>query len=152
MRRRDGVSLGAGRTRRCETIARVSQENVEIARRAFAFAVQGRADASAALDDFDPDVVLSSVEQGTSRGRDAVRRNFERWASAWKDVEATAEEFVDAGDRVLITAYFRGRGRGSGVEVDARFYDVYTLRDGRIVRVDEFTDRDDALEAAGLSE
>jgi ketosteroid isomerase-like protein len=126
--------------------------NVEIARRAFAFAVQGRSDAAAALDDFDPDVVLNSVEQGTSRGRDAVRRNFERWASAWEDVEATAEEFVDAGDRVLITAYFRGRGRGSGVEVDARFYDVYTLHEGRIVRVDEFTDRDDALEAAGLSE
>ncbi len=49
-------------------------------------------------------------------------------------------------------AYFRGRGRGSGVEVDARFYDVYTLRNGKIVRVDEFAEREDALEAAGLSE
>ena len=64
----------------------------------------------------------------------------------------TAEEFLDAGDRVLVTAYFRGRGRGSGIDIDTCFYEVYTLRDGRVVRVDEFTKRADALEAAGLRE
>jgi ketosteroid isomerase-like protein len=130
----------------------VSQENVEIVRRAFAFGMQGRGDPAEALADFDPDVVLNSVEQGSSRGRKAVRENFERWTSAWERTEATPEEFIDAGDRVVVTAYFRGRGRGSGIEVDARFYDVFTLSDGRIVRVDEFTDRGEAIEAAGLEE
>ena len=130
----------------------MSQENVEIVRRAFAFGMQGRGDPAEALVDFDPDVVLNSVEQGTSRGRDAVQRNFKRWASAWEQSEATAEEFIDAGDRVLVTAHFRGRGRGSGVEVDARFYDLFTLRDGKIVRVDEFTARDEALRAAGIEQ
>ena len=51
-----------------------------------------------------------------------------------------------------MTARHRGRGRESGVTVDARFYEVYTLRDGRIVRADEFSERQEALEAAGLSE
>jgi ketosteroid isomerase-like protein len=47
---------------------------------------------------------------------------------------------------------FRGRGRGSGVEVEARFYEVYTVRDGRTVRWEEFSDRAEALKAAGLRE
>ena len=64
----------------------------------------------------------------------------------------TAEEFIDARNRVLVRAYFRGRGRGSGLEVDTRFYELYTLRRGKIVRVDEFTELEEALEAAGVSE
>jgi ketosteroid isomerase-like protein len=67
----------------------------------------------------------------------------------WEELELTAEESIDGGDRVVVSGYFRGRGRGSGVEVDTGFYDVYTLRDGKIVRVDEFTGRAEALEAAG---
>ncbi len=130
----------------------MSQENVEIVRRAFAFKVQGLGDPAEALADFDPDVVLTSVEAGPSQGRDAIRDNLERWKSAWAESEAMAEEFIDAGDRVVVRAYFLARGRGSGIEVDARFYEVYTLRDGKIVRVDEFTDRAKALEAAGLLE
>ena len=130
----------------------MSEENVEIVRRAFAFKVQGRGDPAEAPADFDPDVVLTSVEAGTSHGRDAVRANFERWTSAWAESEATAEEFIDAGDRVVVSAHFRARGRGSGIEVEARFHEVYTLRDGKIVRVDEFNDRAEALEAAGVRE
>jgi ketosteroid isomerase-like protein len=42
-------------------------------------------------------------------------------------------------------AYVRG-----GVEVDARSYQVHTLREGKLVRMDEYMDRDEALEAAGL--
>ena len=60
------------------------------------------------------------------------------------------EEFEDLGDRVVATVRLRGRGRGSGIEIDARFYDVYTLRDGKIVRMDQFTERSDALEAVWL--
>jgi ketosteroid isomerase-like protein len=64
----------------------------------------------------------------------------------------TIEEIIDAGDRVVLSAHHRGRDRGSGIKVDARYYEVYTLRDGKIIRVDEYTERIAALEAAGLSE
>jgi ketosteroid isomerase-like protein len=130
----------------------MSRQNLEIVKRAFAFGVQGRGDPDEALADFAPDVVPTSVESGPSEGRDAVRANYERWAGAWAEVEAVAEEIIDAGDRVVVVAYFRGRGRESGVEVDARFYDVYTLSRGKIVRVDEYSDRDEALSAAGIQE
>jgi len=38
-----------------------------------------------------------------------MRNDFERWASAWDELEVSAEEFIDAGNRVLVTAYHRGR-------------------------------------------
>ena len=65
----------------------------------------------------------------------------------------TTGELIEAGDRVFLTAHHRGRGRGgSGVEVDARLYSVYTLRNGKVLRIDEYADRAEALEATGLAE
>ena len=125
---------------------------MEIVRRAFAYEIYGVGDRAEAEAIFDPNVVMNPIDEGPSYGFDAMRSDWERWASAFEELEVTAEEFIDAGDHVLVTAYHRGRGRGSGVEVDTRFYELYTLRDGKVVRVDEFTDRPDALEAAGLRE
>ena len=64
----------------------------------------------------------------------------------------THEEFIDAGAHVVVTTYEAGRGRVSGIEIDGRFFNVYTLRNGKIVHKVEFTERSKALEAAGLSE
>ena len=130
----------------------MSQENVEIVRRAVAYEIYGVGDRADAEAIFDPNVVMNPTDEGPSFGFDAMRADYKRWASAFDELEVSAEEFIDAGDRVLVTAYHRGRGRGSGAEVDTRFYEVYTLRDGKVVRVDEFTDREAALEAARLSE
>ena len=95
---------------------------------------------------------MNPTEEGPSYGLDAIRDNFEHWKGAWEELEVTAEEFIDAGDRVLVTEHHRGRGRGSGIEVDTRLYSVYTLRDGKVVRADEYIERGEALEAAGLRE
>ena len=130
----------------------MSEENVEIVRRAFTYEIYGVGDRAEAEAIFDPNVVMNPTDERSSYGFDAMRSDMERWANVFDELEVTAEEFIDAGDRVLVTAYHRGRGRGSGVEVDTRFYELYTLRDGKVVRVDEFTDRPEALKAAGLSE
>jgi ketosteroid isomerase-like protein len=62
-------------------------------------------------------------------------------------------ELIDAGDRVFISATFRGRGKHSGAETSwGPLWGVWTVRDGRMVRWLGFTDRDAALEAAGLRE
>jgi ketosteroid isomerase-like protein len=129
----------------------MSQENVEIVRRAFEYLSSGRG-SSEVLASFDPNFVMKPVEAGATYGVNAVRNNFEDWQSAWEELEVTVEEIIDAGDRVVHTAHYRGRGRGSGIEVEARYYEVYILREGRIIRVDEYTERIAALEAAGLSE
>jgi ketosteroid isomerase-like protein len=62
------------------------------------------------------------------------------------------EEFIDAGDQVVVTVHYTGRGRGSGVPFDDRLFDVYTLREGKIIRKREFRDRSAALDAAGVDE
>jgi hypothetical protein len=51
-----------------------------------------------------------------------------------------------------VAVRFSGRGKSSGIEVDALLYGVYSLRDGRVVRMDEFSERPQALAAAGLEE
>jgi ketosteroid isomerase-like protein len=117
------------------------------------YGVGGRAEAAAI---FDPKVVLNPVQEGIdeepSYGPDAMRDDWERWASAFDELTVTFEEFIDAGDQVVVVAHHQGRGRKSGVAVDARYYEVYTVRGGKVSRVDEFAEREEALEAAGLAE
>ena len=124
----------------------MSEENVEIVRR---FLVVDLDELWAYVD---PGIVWNPVEESSARGPEAVRSSTERWKSEWDDYELTPEEFIDMGDRVVATIRFRARGRGSGAEVDARLYDVFTLRDGKIIRMDQFTEQSEALAAAGLRE
>jgi ketosteroid isomerase-like protein len=124
----------------------MSQENVEIVRRFL------RADVDEALPYADAGIVWNPIEELPTQGHDAVRASLAHWKAEWDDYKVMPEEFVDLGDRVVVTVRLRGRGRGSGIEIDARFYDVYTLHDGKIVRMDQFTERAEALEAAGPAE
>jgi ketosteroid isomerase-like protein len=126
----------------------MSRENVEIVRRAFEYEISGLGTAAEVRAIFDPHVVMNPVEEGASYGVKGYRDNFEHWQNEWEDLE----EIIDAGDRVVLTAHHRGRGRGSGLEIEARYYEVYMLTKGKIIRVDEYSERAPALEAAGLRE
>jgi ketosteroid isomerase-like protein len=130
----------------------MSQENVEIVRRAFAYEIDGVGDRAEAEAIFDPQVVMNPSDEKPSYGFEAMRSDYVRWASAFEGLSVTIEEIIDAGDQAVVVAHHRGRGRASGVDVDTRFYEVYTLREGKVCRVDEYTERAEALEAAGLSE
>ena len=122
----------------------MSEQNVEIVRRFLA------AEMDEALALADPGIVWNPIEESPEQGHDAVRASAVRWKSEWDDYELVPEDFADMGDCVLATVRLRGRGRGSGVEVDARFYDLYTLSDGKIIRMDQFAEESEALEAVGL--
>jgi ketosteroid isomerase-like protein len=124
----------------------MSQENVEIVLRFLSV------DVDTAMPYADPGIVWNPVEELPTQGHEAVRASLAHWKAEWDDYKVMPEEFVDMGDSVVVTVRLHGRGRGSGVEIDARFYDVYTLRDGKIVRMDQFTERAEALEAVGLAE
>jgi ketosteroid isomerase-like protein len=124
----------------------MSQENVEIVRRFLAV------DVDEALTYADPGIVWNPIEESPTQGHDAVRASLARWKGEWDDYKLVPEEFVERGDRVVVTVRVRGRGRGSGVEIAARFYDVYMLRDAKIVRMDQFSERSEALAAVGRSE
>jgi ketosteroid isomerase-like protein len=86
------------------------------------------------------------------RGREAVSRHFEQWFDAWEEIEYTTEELLDRGDRVVVVIRRRGKGKGSGVEVSDQVIHVYTVRSGKIIRFEGFSNKDEALAAAGLSE
>ena len=127
-----------------DTEPSAGQANVEIVRR---FLLAGVEEAMAFAD---PGILWNPAEESAGCGHDAVRQSLARWKAEWDDYELLPEQFESVGASVLVDVRVRGRGRGSGVEVDARFYDVYTLRDRKIVRMDQFTDRSEALEAVGL--
>jgi len=138
----------------------MSQENVETVRRLFA-AFQGVhvGNFDRRLDEvreiFDPEVewvaaphsLLASEEY---RGYDGVRRFWTRFLSAWDEYGVQVEELIGAGDQVV--AVMRLTGRTNELEVDEARSSLLTLRDGRIVRIEPFASKAEALEAAGLRE
>jgi ketosteroid isomerase-like protein len=129
----------------------MSQENVEIVRRFYEHILRG--DQAAALACLAPDVDYGVAQEiRPAHGLEAVRAMWERWLNDWEEIETVAEEFIDAGDHVIVTVHESGRGRGSGIEIDGRYFNVLTVRNGKIVRKLEFTQRSGALEAAGLRE
>ena len=128
----------------------MSQKNVEIVREAWD--AYSRGDYARVGGFHDPHIVVITLEDGAVYGNDAVLANYERWNEAWEGAETTLEEVIGRGDRVFLTVRFQGRGRASGIEIDTRLYEVYTLRDGKVLRIDEYEHRADALEAAGLEE
>jgi ketosteroid isomerase-like protein len=135
----------------------MSEENVEVGepvRRLFA--AFNKRDWGAFSAELDPEVEYTPVEEhAVRRGPTALIQYVERWLEAWETFSAEAAEIesTPAEDRALITLRFRGSGKGSGVEIDDRSnFWVCELRGGRLYRINEYNDRAEALEAAGLSE
>ena len=132
----------------------MSQENVEIVRNRYARYNAGErvpdlgfwhkdAEYHAARED--PDSAIHS-------GIDAIRRQFERWNEAYPDLKVEPLEAKGKGDRVFLWVRFTGHGAASGVPMEMELAHVYTMRDGKAAHVVEYMNRNDALEAAGLSE
>lgn len=86
------------------------------------------------------------------RGHEGVRESFERWLENFEEYGFEIERIVDRGEKVLVYAREEGRGSLSGGIVSQRIYAVYTFRDGKVARYEEFYEEQDALEAAGVRE
>ena len=132
----------------------MSEENVELIRRGHeAFRVSGE---EAIFEYLDADIDLTPVEElldsETFHGHDGVRRYFQTMRDAFGDFGWEPQEFLDHGDHVLVATRFIAEGRGSGAPVEAMVYNVWTVRQGKAVRVRGYLSRPEALEAAGLSE
>ena len=131
----------------------MSEETVANLRRGYeAF---NRGDACVAMDLATPDVEWATTGAfpglvGVYRGLEAI---MDAIRSAWEEFEVTPDEVVrDEADVLVVAELERGRGRGSGVEVELRVFSVYFFRQGKVRRRQSFTEREAALEAAGLSE
>ena len=84
------------------------------------------------------------------RGHHALTGWIERWLEAWDDAWDVVEEIIEDGELVVAATRVYGRGRRSGMEISQRLFDVFELRDGKVLRVTEYLDREGAFQAAGL--
>jgi ketosteroid isomerase-like protein len=132
----------------------MSQENVEIVRRAFAEFERGN---FWVPEFFDPNVRVVwldalPVGEPESVGLEGLSRGIKRWVEPFDYVTTRAERIIDAGDQVVVIAAWRGHGKASGADSEWRYSAVWTLRDGKVISLVSYRDPADALEAVGLRE
>jgi ketosteroid isomerase-like protein len=133
----------------------MSEENVEIVRQAWEARVnQG---VEPVLEYFAEDCVVEDFpnlpDPGVYEGKEGVREINRHFLEMWGDFTQEPVEFIDAGDeQVVAVVAMRGRGKDSGAPLDARAFWVHELYEGKLARMRAFTTREQALEAAGLSE
>jgi len=133
----------------------MSEENVEIVREGYErFVATGEFVADLATDDFvwDMSNFHGWPEQQLYEGADEARAFLSAWLEAWEDWELELESLHDAGDRVLALVRQRGTSKAAGMPVEMSFAQVFTVRDGKQSRMEMYSDRDEALEATGLTE
>ena len=133
----------------------MSEQNMELVRRAYAHT---QATGQAYAEGFAPEFVWDMSkyegwpEQQRYEGVDGAQRFIDDWTGAWDDWRLEIQEIYDAGDKVVVVVHQRGRGRATGMAVDMVFAQTWTIRDGRLTRMDMYSDPSEALKAAGLTE
>jgi ketosteroid isomerase-like protein len=135
----------------------MSEENVEVFRRAIDAYNHG--DVDAFLSGFDPagewHTLTQAVFGGEStvyRGHEGIREFVREVDDALADVQAECVEIRDLGERIVAVGQLRGRGRSSGAAAETPIGWVVDFVDGRVIRMTDYLDPNDALEAAGLWE
>ena len=131
----------------------MSRENVELVRTVYEGWARGgfRAGSDVFAPDFEWKQRPDAVEPGSRRGAaigTALRRIFE----VWEDYRIEAEEYIDAANGVVVVGRARGTARRSGMPLDQRMVLVWRARDGKLIGIEAFGTRDEALEAVGLRE
>jgi len=110
-------------------------------------------DLEAAVAPLDPQVEIYDHDIPDAReyrGVDGLFRWQADWESSWESWRWDPEEFIDAGERVVAVLRVHAKGRESGVDVERVDGAVWTLRDGKCVRLDYYGSKEEALAAAGL--
>jgi uncharacterized protein len=132
----------------------MSEENVEIVRWLYDAALRG--DTERVIEMADPAVRLDMSERvfnpALYEGHEGLRRFYAEIDEIWEEFRVEPLEFIDAGDMVVVSHLVRGRGKGSGVDVELPSTSVFTLLGGLVIENHMYRDHTRALEAAGLRE
>lgn len=134
----------------------MSEDAVELVQRLYDHWAQGDLRGQKA---FDADITFSRIGpsgtglDGEFHGIDQLAHALTEWHQSWVDVRIRAERIIALeDDRVLVLSHHTGSGRASGAPLDRRMADIWTARDGRLIRWESYWSRTEALCAAGLSE
>ena len=132
----------------------MSQAVVDTIRRGYADL--NRRDVDAWLNAFHPNAEMYDLYGGPEgparQGHEALREWVETVDDIWEDGRYEPEEFIDAGDSVVVAVRVRARRRDTRLTIDVSMFQVFEMRDARIQRGTAYLDRAEALEAVGLSE
>ncbi len=132
----------------------MSQANVQVVREAFEASTTQDWERVAQLTE--PDVEFHGTVGGLEEGRIAhgITQIIEVFEAedleAWEERRFEPQEFIDAGDDVVVLMREYRRGKGSGVELENDTAVVFGVRNGRVARMQGYMDQSKALEAAGL--
>jgi ketosteroid isomerase-like protein len=77
---------------------------------------------------------------------------YREWLSIWSSYHVEAEELIDAGERVVVLSRWGGRTKTGAADMNQPGGDIWTFRDEKVLRIDVYTQRSEALKAAGLRE
>jgi uncharacterized protein len=134
----------------------MSQENVKIVRRVTGAFSAGDMDTVfewvAPEIEWDFSNAQTWVEEPVYRGYDGIMKFFAKWIGEWEDYRFEFEEVIDAGDKVVVVVRDEGRSKGVGIKLERRHAEIWTIRDRRVVKIEPFDHKHQALEAVGLSE
>ncbi len=135
----------------------MSRENVEVVRRVSD--AYNRRDVEAMLDELHPEIEWYpwlQVQLGGGatvyRGHEGVRDGVRDGEDAFSEVRAELSEIRDLGERAVAIGHLRGRGKESGALTESELAWIVEFQGGMVIRVREYLDPKEALEAAGLSE
>jgi ketosteroid isomerase-like protein len=135
----------------------MSHENVEAFRRMVQ--AYNRRDVESFLEGFDPSLewrpltqVMFGGEARVYRGHDGVRQFLREVDEAFADIQIERAEIRDLGERIVVSGHLRARGRVSGVETTSPISWLVEFKNGKVIRMRDFLDPREALEAAGLSD
>jgi len=131
----------------------MSERSIEIVRSHYE--AINRLDLNAILSLVHPDVVVidpsrpdTTSPDGAWHGIEGWQRFLVDWAESFDETQYEPVEIFSAGDSVIAEVLVRGRGRGSGIPVENRRFHVITFREGKGVRFEVCTERDEAVSAA----
>jgi ketosteroid isomerase-like protein len=132
----------------------VSQENVEVVQAVYGSWAQG--DFSASVPLFDPNVLLvidpEIPEGGTYVGPDGVRKYMSRFLDSWESLTIAGESFEEVGDIIAVKVRQKGIGLGSQVPAELEYFQLWTFRGPKVVRLEVILREERALEVLGLQE
>jgi ketosteroid isomerase-like protein len=134
----------------------MSQENLELVRNGWQAFERGDMEAFLAL--CDPDIAwdqthyVSGEFAAVYHGHDGIKRFLGEWLEPFEDFYVHAEEFIDAGEAVLVRVRQGGRGKHSGATVESPpYWLISRLRDALVVRIEFYREKNEALEAVRLA-
>jgi uncharacterized protein len=151
------LNLGACTKARKESSVEITTEMAQaIVALKNAYAAFNRGDIDAAVESLDPQIEWSEPVEfpggGAYHGRDEVKRYLAQSRAPWAEGSSEPEQFVPSGNRIVVFVHARFRPKGGNEWTDVRLADVYTIRNGKIVQMRAFADRQEALRWVGAED